>query len=224
MVIVASPPLISKKRSRLFKIAERRRLGHHTSSRNAFLGIARGRSRAYLITMKRHATLACLIAALLLSACAARPTPYMPRAGAFGYDQTQIDSRTWRVVFAGNAVTPRETVENYLLYRAAEIMLFGAHEKFIVLEKDVERNLEYRPSGPSLHPYPYPYPYPYHYGGHHGLGSHAVYGAPYYYAVDSYRAFATVRSYAGGPAPPGLQVYAAREVIARLGQNVVVAE
>jgi hypothetical protein len=165
--------------------------------------------------MKRFATLAGLIAALLLSACAAQPTPYMPREGAFGYDQTQIDSQTWRVVFAGNVDTPRETVENYLLYRAAEIMLFGAHEKFIVLEKEVERTREYRPIGP----------YPYHYGGRHGRRSHADghfgFRAPSYYALENYKAFATVRTYSGGPAPAGLQVYAARDVIARLGRFVI---
>ncbi len=168
--------------------------------------------------MKRRATIAGLLAGLLLSACAARPTPYMPRDGAFGYAQTQIDNQTWRVLFAGNADTPRETVENYLLYRSAEVMLFGAHEKFIVLEKEIERIRDYRPIGLT----------PYRYGRYRGRGSHAAlhtgYGAPYTYALESYRAFATIRSYAGGPAPAGLQVYAARDVIARLGRSVVLPE
>ena len=168
--------------------------------------------------MKRRAILAGLLAALLLSACAARPTPYMPRKGAFGYDQTQIDNQTWRVLFAGNADTPRETVENYLLYRAAEVMLFGAHEEFVVLEKEVERTRDYRTFGPT----------PYHFGVYHDRGSHGAfhtgYGARYTYALESYRAFATIRSYAGGPAPAGLQVYAARDVIARLGRFVILPE
>ena len=154
--------------------------------------------------MRRCARLAGLLAVLTLSACAARPTPYVPREGVFGYDQTQIDSQTWRVVFAGNADTPRETVENYLLYRAAEIMLFGAQERFIVLEKEVERTRDYRPIGP----------YPYHFRGRHGRRSHADahigFRAPSYYTLESYRAFATIRSYSGGPAPAGLQVYDAR--------------
>jgi len=177
--------------------------------------------RSYVIIMKRRASFVSAVAALLLSACAARPTPYMPRDGAFGYRQTQIDSQTWRVVFAGNADTPRETVENYLLYRAAEIMLFGGHETFIVLEKEVERTRDYRPFGP--------YPYPYGgFGAIHGrrgrIGVHAGYGARSYYALESYTALATVRSYPDDRGPTGLQIYAARDVIARLGRTVVLPE
>lgn len=157
---------------------------------------------------------------MLLSACAARPTPYQPRDGAFGYAQTQIDSQTWRVDFAGNVDTPRGTVENYLLYRSAEIMLFGGHERFVVLEKEVERTRDYRTTGP--HPYRFAYHgwrdrhrrhphWPYYYG----------HSAPHTYAYDSYRAFATIRVYSGGPPPAGLSVYAARDLIARLGPSVV---
>ncbi len=62
--------------------------------------------------------------ALGLAGCAVAPTPYQP------------DSEG-----AGNARTPRRTVENYLLYRSAEIMLFGGYDKFVFLDKDVERNL-----------------------------------------------------------------------------------
>ncbi len=152
---------------------------------------------------------------MLLSACAARPTPYQSRDGAFGYAQTQIDSQTWRVDFAGNVDTPRGTVENYLLYRSAEIMLFGGHERFIVLEKEVERTRDYRSTGP----------YPYHFGYRgrrhaHGLHHHG-HGARQTYALDSYRAFATIRVYSGGSPPAGLPVYAARDLIARLGPSVV---
>ncbi len=167
--------------------------------------------------MKGRTIIVGLLAALLLSACAARPTPYMPRDGAFGYAQTQIDSQTWRVLFAGNPDTPRETVENYLLYRAAEVMLFGNHEQFIVLEKEIERTRDYRPFGP----------YPYRFG-HRGRRLHTypyyAYEAPYYYALDSYRAFATIRTYLDGPAPAGLQVYSARDLIARLGPSVILPE
>ena len=178
-------------------------------------GIVRGRPRTYVKAMKRCATLAALMAALTIGACAARPTPYIPRDGAYGYEQTQIDSQTWRVVFAGNADTPRETVENYLLYRAAEIMLFGAQEQFIVLEKEIERTRDYYPHAP----------YHSHYGGYHGRRSHRSlhygYSPPSYYAVESYTAIATIRSFPDGPAPAGLQIYAARDVIARLGHTVI---
>ncbi len=68
-----------------------------------------------------------LVFALGLAGCAVAPTPYQPDSDGTGYAQQQLDARTWRVQFAGNARTPRRTVENYLLYRSAEIMLFGGY-------------------------------------------------------------------------------------------------
>lgn len=154
---------------------------------------------------------------MALAGCAQQPTPYEAQGGrSTGYDQQQIDGRTWRVEFAGNAATPRETVDNYLLYRAAEIMRFGGYDRFVVLEKEVERDVAYRGFGP----------YPGHigvgvgrHGGHFGYGI----GVHDYYPVTRYRAFATVRVYEGGPPPAGLEVYDASEVIAQLGPTIRVA-
>lgn len=158
------------------------------------------------------------VLALALAGCAAQPTPYEAQDGhSTGYDQQQIDSQTWRVEFAGNAATPRETVDNYLLYRAAEIMRFGGYNRFVVLEKEIERDVDYHGFGP----------YPGHIGvgvGHHrGHFGYGV-GAYDYYQVSRYRAFATVRVYTGGPPPAGLQVYDAADVISQLGPTIRVAE
>src|SRR5918996_1786794 len=90
--------------------------------------------------------------ALGLSACAVQPTPYQPLNDAGGYTEQQIDDATWRVRFTGNADTPRETVENYLLYRAAEITLAGGYDKFAVLNQEVERTVRYRAYGGALWP------------------------------------------------------------------------
>ena len=176
---------------------------------------------AYVIAMMWRLAIAGVLAAAL-AACAARPTPYQPRNGdyEYGYAETQIDGQTWRVEFAGNFDTPRVTVENYLLYRSAEIMLFGGYERFIVLEKEVERTRDIR----GYTPYPY-----YGWAGfghrhsrrHSHLGSRYGYGAHHTYALDTYRAVATIRTFAETAAPQGLQVYAARDVIAQLGKSVV---
>ena len=88
--------------------------------------------------------LSALALVLVLIGCAGKPTPYQPKTDRTGYSQQKLDAQTWRVQFIGNINTPRETVENYLLYRSAEIMLFGGYEKFVMLEKDIERNVEYR--------------------------------------------------------------------------------
>jgi hypothetical protein len=50
---------------------------------------------------------------------AAAPGPYS--ASGYGYSDTKIDDTHWRVSFSGNSLTARETVEKYLLYRAAEL-------------------------------------------------------------------------------------------------------
>ena len=55
----------------------------------------------------------------LLSACVTA-TPYQqaPPRG-FGYSEERLDQNKYRVTFRGNALTKRETVEDYLLYRAS---------------------------------------------------------------------------------------------------------
>ncbi|MFQ5773375.1 MAG: hypothetical protein ACE5GS_02545 [Kiloniellaceae bacterium] len=163
-----------------------------------------------------------LPAALALAACAARPTPYQPQDGATGYAEQQIDATTWRVQFAGNFDTPRQTVENYLLYRSAEIMLFGGHDRFVVLDKEVERTVEYR--GYGYHPYHFGFGL--HHGHGHGHFHHFdhYYGPGDYYPLTSYAAYATIRTYTGGPPPDGLRVYDARELIRQLGPTVVLPQ
>jgi hypothetical protein len=104
-------------------------------------------------------------------------------------------------------------VENYVLYRCAEIMLFGGYDKFMLLEKDVERNVEYYGYG-----YPPHYGFGYHRGHHHGL-SYA--GPVRYSAQTSYTAIATVRVYFGEPIEGRQTIYDARELIQQLGPTIV---
>lgn len=160
-------------------------------------------------------TMAAAALSLSLAACAAQPAPYQPRTKGLGYAEQQLDSRTWRVEFAGNTVTPRETVENYLLYRAAEIMLFGGYDKFVILEKEIERTVAYQGYGA----------YP-----HFGLGfsRHRRFGYGYYggYAPDryyprvSYTGYATIRTLKGGRVPSDAVIYDAQELVEQLGPTI----
>ncbi|HEX9790508.1 MAG TPA: hypothetical protein VGA60_07585 [Kiloniellales bacterium] len=164
----------------------------------------------------RFRTAAALGLSFVLAACAVPPTPYQPRLDGRGYVEQQLDSRTWRVEFAGNTVTPRETVENYLLYRAAEIMLFGGFDKFVILEKEIERNVDYQGYGgygPSF-------------GGgffhnrRFGYGLGGSYGPEGYYARVSYSGYATIRTLQGGPVPADAVVYNASELVQQLGPTI----
>lgn len=73
------------------------------------------------------------VAALALLAGCATPTPFQPASGPndFGYSEQQIEANRYRVVFSGNYDTPLPTVENYLLYRAAELTKLNNGDYFI---------------------------------------------------------------------------------------------
>ena len=83
---------------------------------------------------------------LALGACAIE-TPYQPGNGGYGYREQQIEDNRYRVSFAGNPSTPRETVQNYLLYRAAELTVQKGFDYFTVVDQDVERSTRYHSSG-----------------------------------------------------------------------------
>lgn len=78
--------------------------------------------------------------AVILSACATA-TPYQPASepGAFdGFSQQMIEADRARISFAGNSLTKRDTVENYMLYRAAETALERGYDWFELVERDTE--------------------------------------------------------------------------------------
>ena len=80
----------------------------------------------------------------LLAACVA-PTPYQaaPPQG-FGFSEDRLDQNRFRITFRGNSQTSRETVEDYLLYRAAELTLQNGFDHFIMVGRDTEAKTRYR--------------------------------------------------------------------------------
>ena len=91
-----------------------------------------------------------LVAAIALSACSG-PTKYAPASdGGDGYAERQIEPNRYRVQFRGNSVTDRETVETYLLYRAAEITLDSGHDYFRVVDQQVTPETSYYDNRPGV--------------------------------------------------------------------------
>ncbi len=78
-----------------------------------------------------------LAAVLALSACAT-VTPYQPLDGGLGYAEQKLETNRYRVRFTGSGKTPRTTVENYLMYRAAELTLQNGYGYFVVAGRDTE--------------------------------------------------------------------------------------
>jgi len=116
--------------------------------------------------------LAVTLSGAALAACETA-TPYQPlsskNAQSGGYTETRIDTNRWRVTFQGNSLTSRGTVENYLLYHAAELTLSQGFDWFETTDRSTDKQTDtYALGGP----YGYGWrPYWRFYGG--------VYGRPY---------------------------------------------
>jgi len=165
-----------------------------------------------------HRTAVILGLAVLLAACAS-PTPYAPATGTGtgfegGYSQQRIEEGRWRVSFAGNSVTRRDTVESYLLYRAAELTLEQGGDHFVVVERSLDADTtyvaDYEPLTPYYHPFHDRHPF--------------SYGPPYAVSriekIERYSASAEV-VIGKGPKPEGkLRAYDASDVIESLRPNV----
>ena len=84
--------------------------------------------------------LACLtIVTLLLGACVLQPTSYKAKGDSrYGYSEQRLESDRYRVRFSGNDVTDRDTVQNYLLFRAAELTLANGYTHFRMLDQQVD--------------------------------------------------------------------------------------
>jgi hypothetical protein len=69
---------------------------------------------------------------LLLAGCMA-PTPYVPRLEGqqTGFTDRALAKNRYRVTFTGNSATSRETVESYLLLRAAEVTRAAGANQFV---------------------------------------------------------------------------------------------
>ena len=142
--------------------------------------------------MSRLPSVLILFAILAMAGCATPPTFYQPAGdGRYGFSEEQIDAETWRVRFAGNSATDRGRVEDYLLYRSAEIAAAAKADGFIVLKEDVEKDVTYYG---TTHHSGYGYPY---FWGHHGYHRHSHFGVGLgttnLRPVNSYTAYATIR-------------------------------
>ncbi|MHA1109104.1 MAG: CC0125/CC1285 family lipoprotein [Alphaproteobacteria bacterium] len=100
-----------------------------------------------------HKFTAILAVAALTACTAAGPTLYRAMSGGFGYSEAELDNGAWRVEFTGNQASGPADVENYALYRSAEIARQGGFERFAVMERDIGRQVrrsqgfEHRPPG-----------------------------------------------------------------------------
>jgi hypothetical protein len=159
-----------------------------------------------------------LAGALGLSACETyEPTPYQAAAtkNARGYSETKIESDRYRISFRGNSLTNRETVENYMLYRAAELTLQNGFDTFTIAHRDTDKHSRTRVSGGYYSPFSYAYFVPrrgwfYDYD--------FFYDPPRYEQVTQYEASAEIVM-SKGPKGSNPESFDAHDVSANLGPS-----
>lgn len=90
----------------------------------------------------RKLMLATVASATLLTAACVSETTYRPATGrgfnTQGFSDRQVDQNRFLVSFAGNSSTSRDTVERYLLFRAAEVTLQAGADYFVMVDRDTD--------------------------------------------------------------------------------------
>jgi hypothetical protein len=181
---------------------------------------------------KSAAITVALALAGVLAGCAS-PTPYQPnipgQAQSGGFSELRVEPNRWRVTFAGNSLTSRETVEAYLLYRSAELAIQQGYDWFSIVDRRTENTgyayLDYPWYGAG--PYGYWHPSWRYYG--HGYGWRTwdpFWGGPFWYdtvdirTVDRYEATAEVFMNKGPKPANDPRAFDARQVIANLQPHI----
>jgi hypothetical protein len=179
---------------------------------------------------------ALLASTLLFVAGCATETPYRPATGTgfarAGYSDRMIEANRYMVSFAGNSYTARDTVERYLLYRAAELTVQHGYDYFILSDRQTDkRTRTYTSPGPgAFGPGPYGYWGPsWRYRGR-GFGWRSwdpFWGDPFWdrsvdvTTVDKYEANAEIVLGRGPKPANNVRAFDAREVMANLGPSIV---
>jgi hypothetical protein len=150
----------------------------------------------------------------VLAGCGGGPTLYQPASGVYGYSEQQIEDNRYRVTFAGNDLSPAETVQNYLLYRAAEVTLDRGYDYFTRVDRNLDRSTTYWGSGPSTY-----------LGTGLGRRSGGVigFGTSTARPIDSYTAYADVVMFRGEKPQDDVNAYDARDVLRRLDGTIQAA-
>lgn len=189
------------------------------------------------MTLKATAIAGLLLAATALTACATA-TPYQPNVPgqtvSGGFSETRLESNRFQVTFAGNSLTSRDTVERYLLYRAAELTTDQGYDWFTLVERSTDKKTR-----TYVDPSPYGYGPGYGYGGWRPYWRYygpafggwrrwdPWYGDPFWAdnmdvrTVEKFEASAEIVLRKGPKPADDPRAFDAREVMANLGPTIV---
>ena len=168
---------------------------------------------------------------LALSSCA-MPTPYAPASGTgyarTGYSDEQIETDRYRVSFAGNSITARDTVERYLLYRSAQLTVEKGFDYFVLVNRDTEKKSRTVVDSDPFYSGPWGYwgPSWHYYRRGFGWGIYDPFYDPFWdrsvdvRTIDKYEATAEVKLGKGPKPADDLHAFDARDVLAKLGPQI----
>jgi len=185
--------------------------------------------------VRRGTAMALLASAMLVVAGCATETAYRPATGSgferAGYSDRMIEPNRFMVSFAGNSYTSRDTVERYLLYRAAELTVQQGYDYFILSDRNTDKRTRTYAT-PSFEGGPWGYGYwgpSWRYRGR-GFGWRSwdpFWGDPFFdrsidvQTIDKYEASAEI-VLGHGPKPANnVRAFDAREVMRNLGPTIV---
>ncbi len=204
--------------------------------------------KSFGMNLGRKAVFAALASSTLMVAGCATETTYRPATGVgfsrTGYSDRQVEPGRFLVSFSGNSVTSRDTVERYLLFRAAELTLQQGYDYFVTAERDTDRQTRTYSTGgiglgyggfggawgPSWNFYGRGYGWRrfgggFGYGGYGGFGGFGGYGGFGndfdIRTVDRFEATAEVVMRKGPIPRDNLRAFNARAVVDTIGPSVV---
>jgi hypothetical protein len=166
-------------------------------------------------------TLLLALAVGALCACATETAyqPAGPGSNGYGFHEQTIEANRVRISFSGNSLTNRETVENYLLYRAAELTLQQSKDYFIIADRNTETNSRLVATDYGHSPFGYRF-----FSRRHGW---APFWDPFwdnpteYREVTRYEAYAEITMYNGRKPEDNPNAFDAHEVQANLQGRIV---
>jgi hypothetical protein len=159
-------------------------------------------------------------------------TPYQPlnpeRRSSGGYSDLRVEANRYRVTFAGNTMTGRETVETYLLYRAAQLTTQQGYDWFVMADRDTEKKSRTFIDQPfASGPWGYWGPSWRYYGAGYGWRSwDPFWGDPFWdrnidvRTVNRYEASAEIVFGKGAKPADNPRAFDAREVMRNLGERI----
>ena len=149
----------------------------------------------------------------MLGGCAREPTPYQPIVDGYGYSEQEIEDNRYRVTFAGNSLTPARSVQDYWLYRIAELTLDHGYDYFIVVDRQLEQSTSHSESEHEIPPFVSE-------DGTIISGASTTYSST---TSHSYVAFGDVVMFEGDKPAAEVNAYDARNVLRKLDPTIAAA-